>query len=202
MKVTAEVALALAMSCASGLALAQSGAVHEPAGSGTGVATARCAYTDSDAQCSSPAAPQFPRRAPGPPPYPPPPPQYRVHAAPGPALKGALIGGLIGFGFGAAPGGNRSTQARLGLGAWVGFIGAGIGAAIAADHASYRYHYRYRHAPWPYEDEDEMSSRKPTRPRSASEAYARSSPQGSTSPEISQKTTPEGTGTAHPASDK
>ncbi len=173
MKAIAEISLMLVMLFTGGLALAQSGAMHEPVSPAPSVAAARCVYTDNDALCSpgqgrSQNAAQFPRRAPSPPAYPPTPPQYRVHAAPGPVLKGALIGSLIGFGFGAAGGKHRGGQDRLGLGALVGFIGAGLGAAIEANHSLHRYHYPYGRALWPYEELDEMSSRKPAGPSSHS----------------------------------
>src|SRR5581483_3052254 len=210
MKLIAETALLVAMSLASDIAFAQSETLREPISPPTAVSAARCAYTDGEARCSShegrsstAASPQFPRRPPAPSAYPPPPPRYRFRTERGPALKGALIGGLIGFGFGSIPSGNRNTQARLGLGALVGFIGAGLGAAIGADHALYPYHHRYRYAPWPDDGaEDEMSTRRPTRPRSATQSYANSSSHGSTSSETNQNSAPQGTAGPLPASDK
>jgi len=71
---------------------------------------------------------------------------------PTPSLKGALIGGLIGFGVGAARSGDTSPKGRVGMGLLVGGLGAVIGAGIGA---AFPGHYHYRRATWP---DDEMAS--------------------------------------------
>jgi len=156
------------------------------------VALAKCAYAVSGTECSSSdttTLAQFPRRGPSPRRYPPPPRVHMARSMPGPSWKGALIGGLIGFGIGAAKPGEASVGTRVGLGAFIGFIGAGMGAAIGANHANYHYHYRYPRGPWP-DDEEAKSGRNETSESSGQE------------PQIAQNAALGGTGTSQRASDK
>jgi len=158
------------------------------------VSLARCAYAVSGAECSSSDATtlaQFPRRGPGPRRYPPPPRVHMARSMPGPSWKGALIGGLIGFGLGVAAPRDANAGKRVAAGTFIGFIGAGIGAAIGANHANYHYHYNYRYpsGPWPDDEEAKSSNKRAT----GSTGLGR---------QIAQNTAPEGTGTSQPASDK
>lgn len=166
MKPSPKVALLLAVLLTTGSALAQNRQTPAPVESGSAIDSARCAYAVTDPRCSTAnptssergptTAVQFPRRAPGPPPLPPRPRSVRMaNPAPGPVVRGIVIGGMIGFALGAFAPQQATGRTRFTLGMLVGLAGAGIGAAIAADHSSYRFHRQYD--PWP--DEDEAASR-------------------------------------------
>jgi hypothetical protein len=71
---------------------------------------------------------------------------------------------MIGFALGAvAPKQGTTGKTRFALGTLVGLAGAGIGAAIAANHSSY--HLNSPYTPWP--DEDETASRPKQEPRNS-----------------------------------
>ncbi len=195
---------------ASRFAAAQSGAADSPDSATPTIAAARCAYTQGNELCSpAPAVSgndrtvriaQSSRHG-----YPPPPPMHLARPEDGPSVKGALIGGLIGFGLGAAKSGDSSARARVGLGIVVGSIGAVLGAAIGANHSYYRHYHRYRYEPWPYDYEEETASApKPPRRRSVQPADVHSTashPDSSAGP-TAKNSAPEGTRTTRPASDK
>lgn len=153
--------LILAMLLVTASAFAQRSAIHDSNESTTAIVAARCAYALSDPSCPGPttaasdqrrtAPPTFPRRGPAPPPYPPRPRGIRMaNPAPGPVFRGAIIGGMIGFALGAAAPKEASGRDRFGLGMLVGLAGAGIGAAIGANHSYYRSPRVYE--PWPDEE--------------------------------------------------
>ena len=165
-----RIALVFAMLWTTGYAVAQRNDANDPTDS-TEIATARCAYALADAGCLKPntaardggretPVAQFPRRVPGPPPYPPRPHGVRMaNPMPSHSLRGAAIGGLIGFALGAAVPKDGTVRNRVGLGIIVGLVGAGMGAAIAANHA---YYYRYPRGPWPDEEETASLARRRT----------------------------------------
>lgn len=170
------------------------------------VALARCAYMPSTPGCaalaadssgqSSVSAAQFPRRMPGPRGYPPPPPRMRMAGPmPAPSLKGALIGGLIGFGVGAARSGDTSPKGRVGMGLLVGGLGAVIGAGIGAALPG---PYHHRRAAWP--DDEAASDR-----RSGNKAGLSSTvppTKSDSDSKTARNRVAEGTGTGQRASDE
>jgi len=174
MDAISRIVVILTIFMASGCALAQNSQLPnmEPT---AGTASARCAYALTDPECarlngetsgdpSTPVA-QFPRRSRGQLPLPPRPRGVRMaNPAPGPVFRGAVIGGMIGFALGAAaPKQGTTGKTRFALGTLVGLAGAGIGAAIATNHCSYRSNSRY--TPWP--DEDETALRPKQEPRNS-----------------------------------
>ena len=158
MKASSGIVAALTAFFVSGCALAQNSRIPDMKPT-SGTASARCAYALADPGCalrngeasgdhSVPVA-QFPRRSRGRLLLPPRPRSVRMaNPAPGPVFRGAVIGGMIGFALGAvAPKQGTTGKTRFALGTLVGLAGAGIGAAIAANHSSYRSNSPY--TPWP-----------------------------------------------------
>lgn len=135
------------------------------------VAAARCPYTPTDPTCVTVASHETEalaqakgRMRPMPPRRPMP---YPRSYAPMPEFSGrhALIGGIIGFGLGAALGakGNKDQHPGVGVKAAIlvgtigGMIGAGIGATVPTFQAR-----SLRHRGWPQEpDQDELASNQP-----------------------------------------
>lgn len=187
--------------------ITSSAAAQQNDQSASQVALARCAYISSSPGClsravssgqSTEAAAQFPRRVPGPRRYPPPPPRMRVAGPmPAPSLKGALIGGLIGFGLGAARSGDSSAKGRVGLGLLVGGLGAVIGAGIGAATPS---HYHNRRVAWP--DDETASDQRPSKESRHGGALDGPPAKRDSDPKTAQNRVPEGTGTGQPASDE
>lgn len=171
------------------------------------LALARCAYVSASPGClpqavssghSTTIVAQFPRRMAGPRGYSPPPPRMRmVGPMPTPSLKGALIGGLIGFGLGAARSGDTSTKSRVGLGLLVGGLGAVIGAGIGSAMPG---HYRPRRVEWP--DDETASDRRSGNTSRSKQMSTAPTPERAVDPKTATNRVPEGTGTGLPASDE
>jgi hypothetical protein len=131
------------------------------------VAAARCQYTPSDQLCppgdvTDPSLAQARGRI-----GPMPPRRPIVYSSRGYMPRGnakhALIGGLIGFGIGAALGLKANKDHHPGAaGAAVVLIGGTgglIGAAVGAGIPSYQSRMRYRRGPWPDEGDERASNR-------------------------------------------
>lgn len=132
------------------------------------IITARCQYTPGDSSCSpatsgdSDSLAQVrgrmrPMPARGPLGYP-------RSCAPMPEFSGrhVLIGGIIGFGLGAAIGAKGSNDPHPWVGAkaalLVGTFGGLIGAAIGATVPSFQARNLRHRGPWPQSDQDEVAS--------------------------------------------
>lgn len=132
------------------------------------VALARCAYTRTEAVCTSAEAAsqdvpglggkttlaQIPRPVPGRPPILRPPMRMMAHPMPMPSLRHAAIGALIGFLLGVAHPNDNTVKGHVTLGVFVGLIGAALGAGIP-DHS----YYSNPRGRWPDDDEEATRSK-------------------------------------------